>query len=164
MIVEERFAVAAPPEQLWGFFLDVPRAAACMPGVERIESIDDRTYRGQIEVKVGPLKASFQMDVTIEELQSPETIRVSLRGADRRAGSFVDGRATIVIHPREVAHSAVTMVIDVGIRGPLGRFGQVIIRDTVRKLTEQFFACVERGMAEQNPDSRLQIPEDRRGH
>jgi carbon monoxide dehydrogenase subunit G len=143
MIVEERFAIGAPPDDVWRFFLDVPRAATCMPGVERVEQIDERNYRGNIQVKIGPLKAGFTMDVAFDDLRPPEQIRVSARGADRGTSSTVDAKATIVIQPGDERRSDVTLTVDLALRGPLGRFGQVIIQDTVRKLTAQFVACAE---------------------
>jgi carbon monoxide dehydrogenase subunit G len=143
VIVEERFAIKAPAERVWQLFLDVPRAAACMPGVEQVEPIDERHYRGKLQVRVGPLKASFLMEVTIEEMRPSELIRMSARGADRATSNLVEARATVRVQPATKG-SVVELAIDTAIRGPLGRFGQVVIRDTVRKLTEQFLACVER--------------------
>jgi len=147
VIVEERFSVAAPPERVWEFFLDVPRAAACMPGVERVEAVDERTYRGQIQVRIGPMRANFTMDVTIEELRPPAAMRLSARGTDRGTSSLVEAKSSVGILPGEGDRSEVALAIDVAIRGPLGRFGQVVIRDTVRKMTEQFLACAERSIA-----------------
>jgi uncharacterized protein len=144
VIVEEWFAVRAPAERVWQFFLDVPRAATCMPGVEQVEPIDERSYRGRLQVRVGPLKASFAMEVTIEEIRPPEFIQISARGADRATSNLVEARATVRIQPSSTEGSDVDLTIDTAIRGPLGRFGQVVIRDTVRKLTEQFLICVER--------------------
>jgi carbon monoxide dehydrogenase subunit G len=143
LIVKERFAIKAPAERVWSFFLDVPRAAACMPGVEQVESIDERHYRGKLQVRVGPLKASFLMEVTIEDLRPPDLFQLSARGADRATSNLVEARVMVRVQPKAEG-SGVELTIDTAIRGPLGRFGQVVIRDTVRKLTEQFLACVER--------------------
>lgn len=153
MIVEERFSVAASPEQVWQFFLDVPRAARCMPGVERVETIDERRYRGQLQVRIGPMKAGFAMEAILEELQPPETIRLVARGTDRGTSSLLDARATITIRPTAEGRSEVGLSTDLGIRGPLGRFGQVVIRDTVRRLTEQFLACAEQQLVPESSDS-----------
>jgi carbon monoxide dehydrogenase subunit G len=143
MIVEERFTIGALPADVWRFFLDVPRAAACMPGVERVEQVDDRNYRGNIQVKIGPLRAGFAMDVAIDELRPPEQIRLSARGSDRGTSSTVDAKAIIAIRPDGEMRSDVSLTVDLALRGPLGRFGQVVIQDTVRKLTAQFVACAE---------------------
>jgi carbon monoxide dehydrogenase subunit G len=148
MIVEERFAVAAPPERVWSFFLDVPRAAACMPGVDQVEPIDEHSYQGRLQVRVGPLKASFAMEVRIEEMRPPELIRVSARGADRATSNLVEARATVTIRRSSNEGSDVALSIDTAIRGPLGRFGQPVIRDTVHKMTNLFLACAEAAIGE----------------
>jgi carbon monoxide dehydrogenase subunit G len=40
---EAKFTVNAPPEELWKFIRDFRSLCTCIPGVERINVVDDRT-------------------------------------------------------------------------------------------------------------------------
>ncbi|MDF3010688.1 MAG: hypothetical protein K0S03_1484, partial [Burkholderiales bacterium] len=40
---ETKFAVNARPEELWTFIRDFESLCTCIPGVEKIDLLDDRT-------------------------------------------------------------------------------------------------------------------------
>src|SRR5690606_12105395 len=50
---EARIAVDASPEALWRFLRDFRSLCTCIPGVERIEPIDDRSADVTVREKVG---------------------------------------------------------------------------------------------------------------
>ena len=147
MIIGERFTVAAPREEVWAFFLDVPRSSACMPGVDGVEQVDERSYRGRIQVRVGPLKAGFAMTVTIDEAAPPDRLALTAKGNDRGTSSMVQAAVTAALAEAADGGTAVAYEMDLSIRGALGRFGQTVIQDTARKMSQQFVACLERSLA-----------------
>ena len=149
MIIEERFTIAAPVADVWAFFLDVPRSSACMPGVDGVEPVDGRgqNYRGRIQVKVGPLRAGFAMEVELAEARPPEHLALVARGTDRGTSSMVQANVTVRLAPASERGTEVAYAMELAIRGALGRFGQTVIRDTARKMSEQFVACAERALA-----------------
>ena len=59
----QEFEVRTSRQALWDFLLDVDRVAACMPGVEHVERVDDETYQARMNVKVGPIKAALEAAV-----------------------------------------------------------------------------------------------------
>ncbi|HXF36599.1 MAG TPA: SRPBCC family protein, partial [Actinomycetota bacterium] len=67
MLIENEFEVPAPVDRLWEHLLDVERVAPCMPGAELTEVVDDRTWKGKVNVKFGPVSLSFAGTVTMEE-------------------------------------------------------------------------------------------------
>ena len=146
MIVRERFTVPARRDNVWALLLDVPRSSACMPGVRDVEPVDDRSYRGRIEVKVGPLRAGFAMTVVIAETAPPERIVLTARGQDR-GGSAVQAGITATLAEPAAGTTEVAYEMDLAVRGPLGRFGQTLVQDTARAMTRQFVACLERALA-----------------
>lgn len=144
MVVEEAFTVAAGRERVWAFLLDVPRAAACMPGLEAVTQTGDATYDARMKVKVGPLGAAFTLTVTIVEQTAPELVRASVRGKDK-GGSLVQAEVTTTLRP-EGDGTAVAYRMDVHLRGPLAKFGQTVVRDTAKKLSARFAACLRDGI------------------
>ena len=116
-----------------------------MPGVEGIEQVDERTYRGRVQVKVGPLRAGFAMTVAIDDPDPPARLVLSARGSDR-GGSMVQATVTATLAETPAGTTDVGYEMDLAIRGPLGRFGQTVIQDTARKMSQEFVACLERSM------------------
>lgn len=147
MIIAESFSIDAPLARVWAFFLDIPRSSACMPGVTGVEQTGEQAYQGRVEVKVGPLKAGFSMTVDLTEIVPPERIALTARGNDRGTSSMVQATVKARLAPEGETRTAVTYEMDVAIRGPLGRFGQTVIRDTARKMAGQFAACVAQRLA-----------------
>ena len=45
--LDKRYRVAATPEQAWAVLSDVRAMAACMPGAQITEQIDDTTARAR---------------------------------------------------------------------------------------------------------------------
>ena len=59
MVITTRFELSAPIEAAWAYLLDVPKIAHCVPGASLTEVIDDKTYEGKVEVKLGPIGLTF---------------------------------------------------------------------------------------------------------
>ncbi|RME45031.1 MAG: hypothetical protein D6791_11685 [Chloroflexi bacterium] len=148
MILEENFALMAPIEQVWDFFLDIERLAPCVPGVENVQQLDPANYKGVLKLKVGPIGVAFRGDVTIVEQEPPRFIRVKLQGRD--VAGLVQGEFTSTLTPTENGETAVAYRMDIALRGRLAQFGQAVIRDTARKMTAEFVSCVQKKLEPTN--------------
>ncbi|GBD17235.1 hypothetical protein HRbin26_02154 [bacterium HR26] len=146
MIISQEFTLNAPRVRVWDFFLDVPRSSACMAGVEDVTQVDEKTYRGRIQVKIGPLRAGFSVTVELSEVQPPERLVLLVQGDDRATGSLVRAVVSALLQPQG-GRTLVSYQMDLSIRGALGRFGGTVIQDVARKMTAQFVECVERSLA-----------------
>ncbi len=154
MIIEGDFTIDAPIQKVWDFLLDVERMSVCMPGVESVEKSDENTYKGMVTVKVGPIATSFQGEVTITEQQPPKFLRAKLQGRDRKTASLVTGEFSSRISALEESVTQVDYKFDIKIRGRLGQFGQAVILDTSKQLTNEFVKCVRARV--ENPDDPVE--------
>jgi carbon monoxide dehydrogenase subunit G len=68
VIVENGFEVDAPLERVWPVLKDVPRVAGCIPNATITDVIDDRTYRADVAVKVGPVSVYYRATIVISEI------------------------------------------------------------------------------------------------
>ncbi len=50
---EEKFSVNASPDDLWSFIRDFEALCGCIPGVERIQVVDDLTVELTVKEKIG---------------------------------------------------------------------------------------------------------------
>ena len=67
MEIENEFTVPAPIDHVWAYLLDVERVAPCMPGAELTEVVDDTTWKGKVNMKLGPVSMSFAGTVTMQD-------------------------------------------------------------------------------------------------
>ena len=44
---------------------------ACLPGCEVMERTSDNSFEASMSAKIGPVKAKFQSEMTLEDVQAP---------------------------------------------------------------------------------------------
>jgi carbon monoxide dehydrogenase subunit G len=71
---EASFAVNAPPEALWRFLRDLPSLCACIPGVQRLEVIDERHAALTVQEKVGVVPMIVDLSARIESEDPPRQL------------------------------------------------------------------------------------------
>lgn len=143
MLIEQTFVIDAPQQVLWDFLFDIPRMSACMPGVEKVEALDDKTYAGLLKVKVGPIAAHFGGKVTLLEVEAPHRLVAKAEGNDARTASLVSATFTAALKPLSDTQTEVAYQIDFAVRGVLSRYGQGVMREVAKNMTAQFARCVE---------------------
>ena len=79
MRIADSFLVKASQAEVWKFLFDIPRLSRCIPGIESVEALDDRTYRGRMIVRVGPIRSEFTGIVRLTEIQAPDRIAGIIR-------------------------------------------------------------------------------------
>lgn len=139
MLIADTFSVEAPIEAVWNFFFDVERMRQSVPGVETIEQVDDRTYRGRIRVKVGAISASFGGSATLTEVEPPTRLAALLQGEDKSVASVVQGTFASTLRPVD-GGTEVNYQMDVNLRGRLAQFGTAAVNSTAKRLTAEFTA------------------------
>src|SRR5688572_17467135 len=80
-----------PLEQAWPLLLDIRRIAGCIPGAELTEVVDERTYKGKVAVRLGPVALSLAGEAKLDEIDHDRhEARVSARGADPKGRGSTD--------------------------------------------------------------------------
>jgi len=137
MQIKDSFVINAPQEKVWELLFDIPRLSKCVPGIESVEVVDDKTYRGKLVVRVGPIKSEFTGTVTLTEVVAPNRIAGTVDGDDKASASMVragfSGTLTTIGNGTEAS-----FIVDVNLRGRLAQFGGPVIVATAKKLTAEF--------------------------
>jgi len=71
---EAQFTVNAPAEDLWRFIRDFESLCTCIPGVERIRRVDDRTAELTVKEKVGVVPLIVDLTARIEAEYPPHSL------------------------------------------------------------------------------------------
>ena len=86
MEFDNSFEVPLPPEQAWPVLMNIQGIAPCMPGAKLTEVVDDKTYKGDIGVRLGPVALTFAGTVIFEEIDNTgHTARIRPRATTPRA-------------------------------------------------------------------------------
>ncbi len=136
--LENEFTVPASTDEVWEFLLDPRRVAPCMPGAELTEVVNDRQYKGKVNIKMGPVSLSFNGDVDITE-RDDTTKRMVMKAK----GSEMKGKgqaSATVISSLERNGSGTRMRIsqDIDLSGPLAQYGRGMIQDVSGSLMNEF--------------------------
>jgi carbon monoxide dehydrogenase subunit G len=137
MQIKDAFVINAPQEKVWELLFDIPRLSKCVPGIESVEVVNDKTYRGKLVVKVGPIRSEFTGTVTLTEITAPNRIVGTVDGDDKASASMVKAGFSGTLAPVENGTEA-AFIIDVNLRGRLAQFGGPVITATAKKLTAEF--------------------------
>jgi uncharacterized protein len=142
--IAERFEVHAPVERVWQYLTDPASVVQCLPGAELLESHDDRTFAGQIKVKVGPLSMSYKGKGSFTEVND-QTHTVRMVGDARELGGSGSTKVTMVsiVTALEGGGSQVSVDADISLVGRIVQFGRGMIEEVSRQMFRQFAACVK---------------------
>lgn len=141
MLIQDSFVINAPQEKVWCFLFDIPELSQCVPGIESVEVVDDKTYRGKLVVRVGPIKSEFSGKVTLTEVRAPNQIAGHVEGDDKASASSVKATFTGTLTPVAGGTEA-AFEVDANLRGRLAQFGGAVITATAKKLTAEFAKCL----------------------
>lgn len=142
MKLEHDFHVVAPVETVWDLLLDIERVAPCLPGGEVTEKIDDRHYRANVKIKLGPMQLTYRGEIEISEADEGERRTVMAAKANETRGQGT-ARATITtqLAPDNGATHA-SVITDLQITGRVAQMGRGIVEDVSKRLMGQFAECL----------------------
>jgi len=91
-----------------------------------------------VVIKVGPVKAKFNGQVTLSDVVPLESYRISGEGKGGIAG-FAKGGADIVLTSGGDDNTCLSYVAQAQIGGKLAQLGSRLIDSTAKKLGDEFF-------------------------
>lgn len=149
MKLEHRVRVNAPPERVWAYLMDIPKAARCVPGVESVEAQGGERFRGRLRVQLGPIRLSFEGDISIEARDdTARTATMRAEGADKAAGGGVRALVAMSLSGSGVPESTdVTLSTDLQLAGRIGELGQPLIKRKADQMLDAFAKNLQRELA-----------------
>ena len=139
MKLENRCLVPADMQRTWDLIMDIPRAAACVPGMEEVVQEEDGSYRASMRVKVGPMGLTLAGTLQVLE-QDPAKgeARFLIEASDRRVGGAVRADLLIQLRSEEENQTELVLNTDTTFIGRLGELGQPLIRRKANNTMQEF--------------------------
>jgi uncharacterized protein len=141
--LEQAFEVPATPEQVWELLLDVEKVAPCMPGAELTEVVDETTWKGKVNVKLGAINLTYRGKVELAE-RDDDARRVVLKASGQEMRGKGTASAEVVSSlEQQDSGTKVEIITDLTLSGAAAQYGRGMIQDVSRKLTGQFADCLK---------------------
>ncbi len=141
--IQETFEVQAPVDAVWRFVMDPEQVAACMPGATLEEVVDERTFLGSIEVKVGAVTTSYKGKISLTEVDEQQFIvRMSAEGRETGGGT-ARGSMSSRLRALEYGKTEVVAEASIDLTGRIVQVGRGMIEGVSHQLFLQFIGCVK---------------------
>jgi carbon monoxide dehydrogenase subunit G len=143
MLLKGDVEIRAPRKRVWDFLTDPNQIGQCVPGVEKIEVIEpNKKYRGVVSIGLGGVKARFNGEVNVLELEEHNHAKLKAHGT-------ATGTAADLVSEMSLSDGAdgITMVhwtADVNVSGQLASLAARLMLPVSQKLSEQFYDEVRR--------------------
>src|ERR1700726_81327 len=160
MEFDNSFEVPLRPAEAWPLLMDIRRIAPCMPGAEVTEVIDDKTYKGRIAVRLGPVALAFAGVVKFEELDSVNyKAPVKAQGSDAKSRGAANATASFRLEPAG-SGSKVLVHTDLVLSGAVAQYGRGvgIIQATAAQIMSQFAANLKSQIVDRSPQATAAQP------
>lgn len=141
--IQETFSVKAPIDLVWRFLLDPQQVAPCMPGAELDEVIDDRTFHGNVKIKVGAITTRYKGKVHLTTVdEAGRRIEMTAEGRETGGGT---AKGTMVAEMRTLPDGQTEVVsrANVDLTGKIMQVGRGMIQGVSHQLFLQFVSAVQ---------------------
>jgi carbon monoxide dehydrogenase subunit G len=153
MEIRNNFEVPLAPAEAWNVLMNIPAIVPCMPGAELVEMVDDRTFKGKVSVKLGPVALTFNGIAQFEQIdETAHAVRAKAQGSDTKGRGGANATVTFGLTPVGEG-TRVDVVTDVALSGSVAQYGRGagIIQGVATQLINQFAGNL-RKMIQQNSD------------
>lgn len=152
MQIKGNVTIHAPRKKVWDFLTDPNQIGQCLPGVEKIETIEPmKKYRGIVSVGLGSVKARFSGDVEILELDEPD--RAKLKAHGTATGSAADALSEMSLSDGPNGATIVNWTADINVSGQLASLVSRLMVPVSQKLAGVFYDEVRKRIEKEEPQA-----------
>jgi carboxylesterase len=141
--INERFTVAAPPDEVYKVLSDPQAVVECVAGASLGEQNEDGTYVGTMAVKFSALRVSFSGKVGLDLDELNRSGEVVASGRDGQGGTKFKATATFQVTAADGgASSDVAVAGEVDLAGKLASVIENAAGAVVRRMTGEFIEAL----------------------
>lgn len=138
MNIEGTYTLQAPPENVWRSLTDPQVLLSAIPGVERVEQIDERTFDVVLRLRA-PFKGSYQGRVVLVDQQYPYHYKIEIHGTGHH--NNLNGTGSIYLDAQD-NNTVITYKGTLAANRPNSPFPPSMLRGAFKHIAQQFFATL----------------------
>lgn len=136
--IVKSFSVAHPTLTVWNNLTNPEKIVSCVPGAQLTETVDADNFKGEVELKFGPVKARYGGVISfLKRDESSLTMQMKGVGTDVKG----KGGAEMLLDGAVQADgdgSRIEISMDVTVQGMLAQFGSRLASDATSHILDQF--------------------------
>ncbi|MBS0644153.1 MAG: carbon monoxide dehydrogenase subunit G [Proteobacteria bacterium] len=130
--------IPAPRQTVWDALNDPEVLKASIPGCETLEKTSDNQMKASAAVKIGPISARFNGNVTLSDIDPPNGYRITGEGQGGVAGFAKGGAAVSLADDGETA-TLLTYEVHAQVGGKLAQLGARLVDASAKQMADAFF-------------------------
>ena len=134
---------------VWAALLNKDVLRECVPGCTEMTGSPEDGFEATVVQKVGPVKATFQGQVTLSNMNAPDSLTLTGEGKGGAAG-FAKGGADVRLEPNG-QQTILHYDVEAKVGGKLAQLGSRIIDGFAKKMADQFFDNFQQAVAPPEP-------------
>jgi uncharacterized protein len=138
--ISNSFTVPLKPADAWLLLMDVKAVAGCVPGATIAEVVDERSFRGTMRVRLGPVMVNFAGLAQFESIdEAAKTAILKASGEDTGKRGSAQARTHFRLYPADDG-SRVDLDTDLQLAGMIAQYGRAagLIAQIAQELLDQF--------------------------
>ena len=139
LVIEGEERIAAPVDTVWAALNDPAILKEAIPGCKELEMKSPTEMAATVVLKIGPIKATFQGEVTLKNLNPPNSYTIQGEGKGGIAG-FAKGGADVTLAADGDDATVLRYAAKADVGGKMAQLGSRLITSTSKKLAGQFFS------------------------
>ena len=132
------YEVPASVELVWAALNNPAVLQRCVPGCQSMQQLDDTNFAAAVKAKVGPVNATFQVQLAITESDPPNSY--VLQGEIKGGAGVAKGAANVQLSEVCANVTSLSYSVDASVGGKLAQVGSRLVDAAARKMADEFFA------------------------
>jgi carbon monoxide dehydrogenase subunit G len=129
--------IPAPRQIVWDALNNVDVLKASIPGCETLEKTSDTTMTAKAGIKLGPISAKFSGNVTLSDIDAPNSYTIGGEGQGGVAG-FAKGGAKVFLTD-DGPDTLLKYEVNAQVGGKIAQLGARLIDASAKQMAAQFF-------------------------
>ncbi len=146
MELADEITINAPKDVVYAALNNPDVLRQCIPVCEELIQHSDTELEAKVVLKVGPVKARFSGNVTLDKSGAPDAFSLSGQGSGGAAG-HAKGGADVTL-TADGNQTILKYVAKAEIGGKIAQLGSRLIQSTAKKLAGKFFTSFASVMEE----------------
>jgi uncharacterized protein len=143
--------IAQPKEKVWAALNNETVLQQCITGCEAMQRIDANSMSARLGIKLGPVRAKFNGQVSMSNVRPLEGYTLTFEGSGGAAG-FAKGSSNVALTTVD-AGTQISYTVNASVGGKLGQIGGRMIDAAAKGMADDFFAAF--GKALETNDNAL---------